>query len=67
MALPEAIERRKGIIGKAINTSAGKDMMDLLLDDFVNIDLMGSTDRETIESVAKHDLIIYLKDMGAKQ
>lgn len=67
MGTPEQIERRKGIIQKAINSEAGKVFMDLLLDDFVNIDLMGKTDRETIEAVAKHDLVIYLKDMGAKQ
>lgn len=68
MALPEAVERRKGIIAKWINSEAGKAAMDMLMNDFVNRDLMGSTDRETIENVAKHDLVIYLKaerDRGA--
>ncbi|RKZ93081.1 MAG: hypothetical protein DRQ40_08010 [Gammaproteobacteria bacterium] len=61
----EVIERHQAIIAKALSTEAGKDMVDLLKETFVNVDLMGKTDRDTVEAVAKHDLVIYLIEMGS--
>lgn len=60
----EAIDKRKAIISKALGTEAGRDLMKLLREDFVDVNLMGRDDRETIMNVAKHDLVVYLSDMG---
>ena len=60
----EVLNRHRGIISKALNNEAGREMVSLLRKNFVDVDLMGKTDRETVERVAKHDLVIYLIDMG---
>lgn len=59
----EVIERHRGVISKALSGEAGQALVDLLREEFVDVDLMCNTDRETVEAVAKHDLVIYLMDM----
>lgn len=60
----DTLERRKAIIAKALNNEAGRAMIDLFVKDHVNVDLMCSTDRETVSAVAVHDFVIYMMEMG---
>ncbi|RKZ83629.1 MAG: hypothetical protein DRQ39_09295 [Gammaproteobacteria bacterium] len=61
----EVIERHQAIIAKALSTEAGRALLDLLKETFVDVDLLEKTDRDTVAAVAKHDLVIYLIEMGS--
>lgn len=60
----EVIEKHKAIISNALDNEAGRELAKLLRDTFVDVDLMGKNDRETVSRVAKHDLVIYLMELG---
>lgn len=60
----ETLKRHKGIFQKALCTEAGQDMLALLRESFVDVNLLGKDDRETVANVAQHDLVIYMIDMG---
>ena len=60
----DILNKHRAIISKALGTEDGRAFLDLMRESFVDVDLMGKTDRETVEAVAKHDLVIYLIDMG---
>ena len=59
----DILNKHRAIISKALGTEDGRAFLDLMRESFVDVDLMGKTDRETMEAVAKHDLVIYLIDM----
>lgn len=59
----DVIQRQRGIISRALNTEAGNELLALLRELFVDVNLMGRDDRETVGKVAQHDLVIYLSEM----
>jgi hypothetical protein len=60
----DILNRHKAIISKALGTEDGRELVKLLRESFVDVNLMGKDDRETVSRVAKHDLVIYLIEMG---
>jgi len=60
----DVIEKHRGIITKALATEDGQALVALLRESFVDVDLLEKTDRDTVAAVARHDLVIYLIEMG---
>lgn len=60
----DIIEKHRGVFSRVLATEEGREMMALLRASFVDVNLMGATDRETVMRVAKHDLVIYMSEMG---
>lgn len=60
----DILEKHRGVFTRALATEEGREMMDLLRASFVDVNLMGASDRDTVCKVAKHDLVIYMMEMG---
>ena len=59
------IERDQAVMTKVLAGDAGNDFKALLRRRWIDVDLMGKTDRETVQAVAQHDLAIYLIEIGS--